>query len=147
MALAGNKPKLYALQSTHSAAAPTTVGAFTQVLGMDSFTLNENRVTLERTSFGDTARQHFQGLKEGSGSLSGYWIPTDGGQAEIKDAFDGDDDDVCYFLIAFTGDPSDGTLMFKTVIPSFSRESAVDDRINLSVEFTLSGAVVAGPTS
>lgn len=148
-ALAGHEVKIYAVQQADSAAAPASVAAYTELGGIDSSQFGETRDQLDKTDFKNTegARKRFLGLKDGSVSLSGFYDSADAGQTELRAGFTGGANDVVWIMVAWTGDPADGTDHVKCVIEEFSRDFDVEGRVELSVSAQFSGAPTAGPTA
>lgn len=147
-ALAGHAVKIYAVQQADGDSAPSAVSDYTQIGVMDNFDFSEQRTNLDKTSFGDSgARERFLGLKDGSISLSGYYDSSDGGLTEIRSGFTGAADAVVWIMVAWTGDPADGTDHVKCTVEEYTRSAEVDGRVEVSASLNFNGAPAAGPTS
>lgn len=148
-ALAGNEIKVYVLQQLDGDAAPTTISQYTELCGIDTLEFNEERVELSKDEFCSTeeARLRFQGLRDGNGSLSGFYDTAAAGQTALAAALNGASDAVCWLCVAWTGNIADGTDHVKCIVNSRSRSASVDGRVEVSYELMFNGAVAAGPTT
>lgn len=147
-ALPGHAVKIYAVQQADADSAPAAVATYSQIGTMDNFDFSESRTNLDKTSFGDSgARERFLGLKDGSVSLSGFYDSADAGLTEIRSGFTGSADAVVWIMVAWTGDPADGTDHVKCTVEEFTRSSEVDGRVEVNASLNFNGVVSSGPTS
>lgn len=94
------------------------------------------------TVFGDNWIDRIQGLKDGSWSLSGFYVSTDtNGQVRILNAFL---NDTALYIRVY---PGGGTAGFKqqVKVASFEVSNAVDGVAELSIELEGAGAVTLLP--
>lgn len=149
MALSGSDIAVYVVDLASSVSAPTAVADYDEICGMDTIAFNEERISLDKTDFKDAAgaRAYFMGLMSGSVTLSGFYVAGDTGQGHIRAAKDGDKDQVVWVMVAWTGDPADGTDHVPCVVESINRSTDVAGRVEISYSLTFSGKSVAGPTS
>jgi predicted secreted protein len=96
----------------------------------------------DTTVFGDNWIDRIQGLKDGSWSLSGFYVSTDtNGQVRILNAFL---NDTALYIRVY---PGGGTAGFKqqVKVSSFEVSNAVDGVAELSIELEGAGAVTLLP--
>lgn len=109
-----------------------------QIGGLNTFNLNINNATLDITSFGNNWKEYIDGVKDFSGSASGYLDYLDAVQKEIVDNI-------------LSSNKTDLTLDFKVTkdltltgsvkISSLSTTVAVTDKVGISFNFVGNGAL------
>lgn len=109
-----------------------------QIGGLNTFNLNINNATLDITSFGNNWKEYIDGVKDFSGSASGYLDYLDAVQKEIVDNI-------------LSSNKTDLTLDFKVTkdltltgsvkISSLSTTVAVTDKVGISFNFIGNGAL------
>lgn len=143
MALAGHEVEVYAFQAAYADAAPTAINPdYLEIDGINDLSFGPSREQLDMTDFKDTsgARQRFQGLKDGTISLSGDYEPSDTGQAEIFAAFNGASNLVCWIMILWEGTTGHHV---KCVVESYEISAGVDGKVEFSVELSFTGVPAA----
>lgn len=109
-----------------------------QIGGLNTFNLNINNATLDITSFGNNWKEYIDGVKDFSGSASGYLDYLDAVQKEIVDNI-------------LSSNKTDLTLDFKVTkdltltgsvkISSLNTTVAVSDKVGISFNFVGNGAL------
>lgn len=135
MSNAAHLRKLYVKASS---AAPS---AGDELDGAIEFSFSTTRDVLDTTNFkGGADRTKMLGLKDGSGSIGGDWLPSDTIQTLLRTAH-GDGSTV------YVTDLPDGTngFTFPVLVESVEVGGAVADKVNATFGITQNGAAIARP--
>ena len=109
-----------------------------QIGGLNTFNLNINNATLDITSFGNGWKQYIDGVKDFSGSASGYLDYSDAMQKEIVDDILSSAETTLTLDFKVT---KDLTLTGSVKISSLSTTVAVSDKVGISFNFVGNGAI------
>lgn len=109
-----------------------------QIGGLNTFNLNINNATLDVTSFGNAWKEYIDGVKDFSGSASGYLDYKDAMQKEIVDKILSSSESTLMLDFKVTNDL---TLTGSVKISSLSTTVAVSDKVGISFNFVGSGAL------
>lgn len=109
-----------------------------QIGGLNTFNLNINNATLDVTSFGNAWKEYIDGVKDFSGSASGYLDYKDAMQKEIVDKILSSSESTLTLDFKVTNDL---TLTGSVKISSLSTTVAVSDKVGISFNFVGSGAL------
>lgn len=109
-----------------------------QIGGLNTFSLNVNNAVLDVTSFGNTWKEHIDGVKDFSGSASGYLDYSDTVQKEIVDKILSSSESTLTIDFKVT---KDLTLTGSVKISSLSTTVAVSDKVGISFNFVGNGAL------
>lgn len=112
-----------------------------EVDGAKEFSWTTNRDVLDTTDYKDGAnRTKMLGLKDGSGSIGGDWLPSDTIQTLLRTAH-GDGSTV------YVTDLPDGTngFTYPVLVESVEVGGAVGDLVNVTFGLTQNGAAIARP--
>ena len=109
--------------------------------GAKDFSFTTSRTILDTTAFKDADTKLKQaGLKDGSGSISGDWEPTDTIQTILRTAFSNGS-------LVYVTDLPDGTngFTFPCLVESVEVGGAVDDLVSVSFGLTQAAAAIVRP--
>jgi len=109
--------------------------------GAIDFSFTTNRDVLDTTNYkGGADRTKMLGLKDGSGNISGDWLPSDTIQDLLRSAHD--DGSTVYVT-----DLPDGTngFTFPVLVESIEVGGAVGDKVSTTFNVTQNGAAIARP--
>lgn len=109
-----------------------------QIGGLNTFSLNINNAVLDVTSFGNGWKEHIDGVKDFSGSASGYLDYSDTVQKEIVDKILSSSESTLTIDFKVT---KDLTLTGSVKISSLSATIAVSDKVGISFNFVGNGAL------
>lgn len=109
-----------------------------QIGGLNTFSLNINNAVLDVTSFGNSWKEHIDGVKDFSGSASGYLDYSDTVQKEIVDKILSSSEGTLTIDFKVT---KDLTLTGSVKISSLSATVAVSDKVGISFNFVGDGAL------
>lgn len=109
-----------------------------QIGGLNTFSLNINNAVLDVTSFGNSWKEHIDGVKDFSGSASGYLDYSDTVQKEIVDKILSSSESTLTIDFKVT---KDLTLTGSVKISSLSTTVAVSDKVGISFNFVGNGAL------
>lgn len=109
-----------------------------QIGGLNTFSLNINNAVLDVTSFGNSWKEHIDGVKDFSGSASGYLDYSDVVQKEIVDKILSSSESTLTIDFKVT---KDLTLTGSVKISSLSATIAVSDKVGISFNFVGNGAL------
>lgn len=109
-----------------------------QIGGLNTFSLNINNAVLDVTSFGNSWKEHIDGVKDFSGSASGYLDYSDAVQKEIVDKILSSSESALTIDFKVT---KDLTLTGSVKISSLSATVAVSDKVGISFNFVGNGAL------
>lgn len=109
-----------------------------QIGGLNTFSLNINNAVLDVTSFGNSWKEHIDGVKDFSGSASGYLDYSDTVQKEIVDKILSSSESTLTIEFKVT---KDLTLTGLVKISSLSATIAVSDKVGVSFNFVGNGAL------
>lgn len=109
-----------------------------QIGGLNTFNLNINNATLDVTSFGNAWKEYIDGVKDFSGSASGYLDYSDAMQKEIVDNILSSNKTDLTLDFKIT---KDLTLTGSVKISSLSTTVAVTDKVGISFNFVGNGAL------
>lgn len=109
-----------------------------QIGGLNTFSLNINNATLDVTSFGSTWKEYIDGVKDFSGSASGYLDYKDAMQKEIVDKILSSSESTLTIDFKVT---KDLTLTGSVKISSISTTVTVSDKVGISFNFVGDGAL------
>ena len=109
-----------------------------QIGGLNTFSLNVNNAVLDVTSFGNSWKEHIDGVKDFSGSASGYLDYSDTVQKEIVDKILSSSESTLTIDFKVT---KDLTLTGSVKISSLSATVAVSDKVGISFNFVGNGAL------
>lgn len=109
-----------------------------QIGGLNTFSLNINNAVLDVTSFGNSWKEHIDGVKDFSGSASGYLDYKDTVQKEIVDKILSSSESTLTIDFKVTNDL---TLTGSVKISSLSTTVAVSDKVGISFNFVGNGAL------
>lgn len=109
-----------------------------QIGGLNTFSLNINNAVLDVTSFGNSWKEHIDGVKDFSGSASGYLDYSDTVQKEIVDKILSSSESTLTIEFKVT---KDLTLTGSVKISSLSATIAVSDKVGVSFNFVGNGAL------
>ena len=109
-----------------------------QIGGLNTFNLNINNATLDVTSFGNAWKEYIDGVKDFSGSASGYFDYLDAMQKEIVDNILSSAETTLTLDFKVT---KDLTLTGSVKISSLSTTVAVNDKVGVSFNFVGNGAI------
>lgn len=109
-----------------------------QIGGLNTFSLNINNAILDVTSFGNSWKEHIDGVKDFSGSASGYLDYSDTVQKEIVDKILSSSESTLTIDFKVT---KDLTLTGSVKISSLSTTVAVSDKVGISFNFVGNGAL------
>lgn len=109
-----------------------------QIGGLNTFSLNINNAVLDVTSFGNSWKEHIDGVKDFSGSASGYLDYSDTVQKEIVDKILSSSESTLTIDFKVT---KDLTLTGSVKISSLSATIAVSDKVGVSFNFVGNGAL------
>lgn len=109
-----------------------------QIGGLNTFSLNINNAVLDVTSFGNSWKEHIDGVKDFSGSASGYLDYSDTVQKEIVDKILSSSESTLTIDFKVT---KDLTLTGSVKISSLSATIAVNDKVGISFNFVGNGAL------
>lgn len=109
-----------------------------QIGGLNTFNLNINNATLDVTSFGNAWKEYIDGVKDFSGSASGYLDYKDAMQKEIVDKILSSSESTLTLDFKVTNDL---TLTGSAKISSLSTTVAVSDKVGISFNFVGNGAL------
>lgn len=109
-----------------------------QIGGLNTFSLNINNAVLDVTSFGNAWKEHIDGVKDFSGSASGYLDYSDAVQKEIVDKILSSSESTLTIDFKVT---KDLTLTGSVRISSLSTTVAVSDKVGISFNFVGNGAI------
>lgn len=109
-----------------------------QIGGLNTFSLNINNAVLDVTSFGNSWKEHIDGVKDFSGSASGYLDYKDAVQKEIVDKILSSSESTLTLDFKVTNDL---TLTGSAKISSLSTTVAVSDKVGISFNFVGNGAL------
>lgn len=109
-----------------------------QIGGLNTFSLNINNAVLDVTSFGNAWKEHIDGVKDFSGSASGYLDYSDAVQKEIVDKILSSSESTLTIDFKVT---KDLTLTGSVRISSLSTTVAVSDKVGISFNFVGNGAL------
>lgn len=109
-----------------------------QIGGLNTFNLNINNATLDVTSFGNAWKEYIDGVKDFSGSASGYLDYKDAMQKEIVDKILSSSESTLTLDFKVTNDL---TLTGSVKISSLSTTVAVSDKVGISFNFVGNGAL------
>ena len=109
-----------------------------QIGGLNTFNLNINNATLDVTSFGNAWKEYIDGVKDFSGSASGYLDYKDAMQKEIVDKILSSSESTLMLDFKVTNDL---TLTGSVKISSLSTTVAVSDKVGISFNFVGNGAL------
>lgn len=109
-----------------------------QIGGLNTFSLNVNNAVLDVTSFGNAWKEHIDGVKDFSGSASGYLDYSDTVQKEIVDKILSSSESTLTIDFKVT---KDLTLTGSVKISSLSATVAVSDKVGISFNFVGNGAL------
>lgn len=109
-----------------------------QIGGLNTFSLNINNAVLDVTSFGNSWKEHIDGVKDFSGSASGYLDYSDVVQKEIVDKILSSSESTLTIDFKVT---KDLTLTGSVKISSLSTTVAVSDKVGISFNFVGNGAL------
>lgn len=109
-----------------------------QIGGLNTFSLNINNAVLDVTSFGNSWKEHIDGVKDFSGSASGYLDYSDTVQKEIVDKILSSSESTLTIDFKVT---KDLTLTGSVKISSLSATIAVSDKVGISFNFVGNGAL------
>lgn len=109
-----------------------------QIGGLNTFSLNINNAVLDVTSFGNAWKEHIDGVKDFSGSASGYLDYSDAVQKEIVDKILSSSENTLTIDFKVT---KDLTLTGSVKISSLSTTVAVSDKVGISFNFVGNGAL------
>lgn len=109
-----------------------------QIGGLNTFSLNINNAVLDVTSFGNSWKEHIDGVKDFSGSASGYLDYSDAVQKEIVDKILSSSESALTIDFKVT---KDLTLTGSVNISSLSATVAVSDKVGISFNFVGNGAL------
>lgn len=109
--------------------------------GAKEFSWSTTRDVLDTTDYADGAnRTKMLGLKDGSGSIGGDWLPSDAVQTILRSAHaDGS--------TVYVTDLADGTngFTYPCLVESVEVGGAVGDLVNVTFGLTQNGAAIARP--
>lgn len=147
MAEVGHEVAIYILAGSAGDTAPTDLADFTagELDGIESSGFSSSRTQLDRTDFKNTeeVKKRFQGLKDGSVSLSGF-LTYSTAQQMLWTAHDGDKDAIVWVNIVFS---DSFARMVECTVESIDVNAEVDGRVDMSVALNFSGAPATGVTS
>ena len=109
-----------------------------QIGGLNTYSLNINNATLDVTSFGSGWKEYIDGVKDFSGSASGYLDYMDAMQKEIVDKILSSSESTLTIDFKVT---KDLTLTGSVKISSLSTTVAVSDKVGISFNFVGDGAL------
>lgn len=109
-----------------------------QIGGLNTFSLNINNAVLDVTSFGNSWKEHIDGVKDFSGSASGYLDYSDTVQKEIVDKILSSSESTLTIDFKVT---KDLTLTGSVKISSLSATISVSDKVGVSFNFVGNGAL------
>lgn len=109
-----------------------------QIGGLNTFSLNINNAVLDVTSFGNSWKEHIDGVKDFSGSASGYLDYSDTVQKEIVDKILSSSESTLTIDFKVT---KDLTLTGSVKISSLSATISVSDKVGISFNFVGNGAL------
>ena len=109
-----------------------------QIGGLNTCNLNINNATLDVTSFGNAWKEYIDGVKDFSGSASGYLDYSDAMQKEIVDNILSSNKTDLTLDFKIT---KDLTLTGSVKISSLSTTVAVTDKVGISFNFVGNGAL------
>lgn len=109
-----------------------------QIGGLNTYSLNINNATLDVTSFGSGWKECIDGVKDFSGSASGYLDYKDAMQKEIVDKILSSSESTLTIDFKVT---KDLTLTGSVKISSLSTTVAVSDKVGISFNFVGDGAL------
>ena len=109
-----------------------------QIGGLNTYSLNINNATLDVTSFGSGWKEYIDGVKDFSGSASGYLDYKDAMQKEIVDKILSSSESTLTIDFKVT---KDLTLTGSVKISSLSTTVAVSDKVGISFNFVGDGAL------
>ena len=109
-----------------------------QIGGLNTFSLNINNAVLDVTSFGNSWKEHIDGVKDFSGSASGYLDYSDTVQKEIVDKILSSSESTLTIDFKVT---KDLTLTGSMKISSLSATISVSDKVGISFNFVGNGAL------
>ena len=109
-----------------------------QIGGLNTFSLNINNAVLDVTSFGNSWKEHIDGVKDFSGSASGYLDYSDTVQKEIVDKILSSSESTLTIDFKVT---KDLTLTGSVKISSLSATISVSDQVGISFNFVGNGAL------
>ena len=109
-----------------------------QIGGLNTFNLNINNATLDVTSFGNAWKEYIDGVKDFSGSASGYLDYKDAMQKEIVDKILSSSESTLTLDFKVTNDL---TLTGSVKISSLSTTVAVSDKVGISFNIVGNGAL------
>lgn len=109
-----------------------------QIGGLNTFSLNINNATLDVTSFGSAWKEYIDGVKDFSGSASGYLDYKDAMQKEIVDKILSSSESTLTIDFKVT---KDLTLTGSVKISSISTTVTVSDKVGISFNFVGDGAL------
>ena len=111
--------------------------------GLDEATFSRALDTAEITSFGDNDKSYIPGLRGATFSVSGMFSST---HAEVLDGVFGDATSTTY-SVEYSPDGSTAAgrhlLLFEVIPTSLEYAASVSERVNLSAEYIITGAVTS----
>lgn len=109
-----------------------------QIGGLNTYSLNVNNGTLDVTSFGSNWKEYIDGVKDFSGSASGYLDYSDAMQKEIVDKILSSSESTLTLDFKVT---KDLTLTGSVKISSLSANLSVTDKVGIAFNFVGNGAL------
>ena len=140
--LAGHEIRIDLATGVNSDSFPANYTAYDgEPCGIDSINWGETRTKLDRTDFKDSngIRLAFMGIRDGTFSLSGFYVPDDVVQQSIRTTFRGASNAIMFVNITWPTSPLVADAVMCTVT-DWSVDGEIDDRVNFSAEFAFTSA-------